>query len=450
MSQSRVLMLTFPPVWARELRKVFGPETVDILVKARNPGSTFLAEHTLYDPATDAIVDVPKAQLREIELSLRRCYTGNADATPALARQIYSNAKKMLAESAYRRVIFRTVPHMPHELAIYHCAKNHSIDTLFFDETGYFKRAFIYKNIYKRKIQDAISIKSRSKFTMTAEQRKIASLDDLRKNYHGLRTVGQGFFHNLTRMIRAYLYVIKASIKGESVAGSAGLSRNLSSNNLFDRLLFWTKSMIKTARLRGILSRLEAEGPGLSTVKDSIIFLLNFQPERTTLPDAYPYYDLLDGVKELGRVGRPIFVKEHPIQLNYPGDGALLRGATWRSRKFYEELSRRTAGFLPRTREVDERLATDNVIATTTGTVAVELFFRKIPVLVLANNWLSSLPNVVRTSTLDIPPSDLTYDPFETFETIFDRTVGVINWAELMPQDILILDEIVNAPVDDH
>ncbi|MCR6672054.1 hypothetical protein [Devosia ginsengisoli] len=193
--------------------------------------------------------------------------------------------------------------------------------------------------------------------------------------------------------------------------------------------------------------RLEANGPGLSPIKDSIVFLLNFQPERTTLPDAYPYYDLIEGVEELSSTGRPVFVKEHPIQLNFPGDGALLRGATWRNNEFYAALERRTEGFLPRTREVDENLATDNLIATTTGTVAVEMFFRKIPVLVLANNWISSLPNVVRTSTLDAARAPLTYEPFATFEAIFERTVKVVQWADLSQADIAVLHAVVNVRI---
>src|SRR5690606_36665492 len=128
-----------------------------------------------------------------------------------------------------------------------------------------------------------------------------------------------------------------------------------------DRLAFWTKTILKTAILRRLLSRMEAGGSGSSPVQDHVIFLLNFQPERRTLPDAYPYYDLHQGAAELSRTGRPILVKEHPIQLNYPGDGALLRGATWRSRQFYEDLGQLTSGFLPRIREIDEYLPRNNL-----------------------------------------------------------------------------------------
>ncbi|MCR6672053.1 hypothetical protein [Devosia ginsengisoli] len=131
MSQPTVLMLTYPPAWAEQLRRQFAPKHVDIVVKARRPAATFLPEHDLYRPGEDVAPDLPDLAHREIELSLQRCYTGKTESVRAIARQVLANADQMLARSAYRRIIFRTVPHMPHEFALYHCARARGIETLF-------------------------------------------------------------------------------------------------------------------------------------------------------------------------------------------------------------------------------------------------------------------------------------------------------------------------------
>lgn len=124
----------------------------------------------------------------------------------------------------------------------------------------------------------------------------------------------------------------------------------------------------------------------VNTEKKYIYFPLHVQPERTSLPEGFEFHNQLLIVQML-RQYLPedihIFVKEHPSSFS------LRWSPKFRTKRLYEQLIK-----IPNVKlvslEQDNFELVDNALAvcTITGTVGIEAFARKVPVIYFGVSWL--------------------------------------------------------------
>ena len=156
--------------------------------------------------------------------------------------------------------------------------------------------------------------------------------------------------------------------------------------------------------------------------KPFIYFPANFQPERSTVPDAHYFHDyhlifamLEDAVPE----GWNIYYKEHPRSFHRP-----IERDNPRDVRFYHRLRRvcpRIKFIHPRT---DPFQLVDNckAVAIATGTTAWEAIARGKPVLSFGDYWYRGCPGVFEMRSKDQCQDAL--NQIETGLTVDDETLG--------------------------
>ncbi|EIM77266.1 hypothetical protein A3SI_06754 [Nitritalea halalkaliphila LW7] len=116
------------------------------------------------------------------------------------------------------------------------------------------------------------------------------------------------------------------------------------------------------------------------------VFFLHYQPERTTMPEGYEFVDQVYAAKMISLLlpeGTRLLVKEHPSMFTRQSE------PKFRSVKSYQLLADLpNVSLCPM--ELDNFSLVDNsqVVITINGTVALEAFIRKIPVITLGRSNL--------------------------------------------------------------
>ena len=146
----------------------------------------------------------------------------------------------------------------------------------------------------------------------------------------------------------------------------------------------------RTSAIKHLQSTYDAVAQALGQQRDFALFLLHYEPEKTTVPDGGLNGDQLAAVRTAASTlpeGMRLLVKEHPSQLMY-----VANGHTGRIPGFYRELARIEGVEL-----VDRRVSNwdlidrAQVVFTVTGTVGLEATFVDTPVVYFGYPWYAGL-----------------------------------------------------------
>lgn len=133
--------------------------------------------------------------------------------------------------------------------------------------------------------------------------------------------------------------------------------------------------------------------------KDAITFFLHYEPEMTSIPDAQHHGEQLAVVRALSVAVPPnfkIYVREHPSQMMMS-----TRGYLGRDLYFYEELAALpNVQFLNSKYGYLDTIKNSRMVATLTGTVALEAALLGVPSLVFGHPWYEGLPGCVQVPDL--------------------------------------------------
>jgi hypothetical protein len=159
--------------------------------------------------------------------------------------------------------------------------------------------------------------------------------------------------------------------------------------------------------------------------KKYILFAPNYQPERSTMPDAGEFHDTLKILDILSATVPPsykIIYKEHPMIFNYPGKiffrGHLFRGEDYYKRaKDYDNVI-----FSDFNSEMFRLVDNSTAVVSATGTVLFQSSIRGKPVISFGRNWLSSCELVYNYNNR----SDL-YDYFKNIDSVIDNKITTID-----------------------
>ena len=188
--------------------------------------------------------------------------------------------------------------------------------------------------------------------------------------------------------------MLETLLKGKNSSVTANIKINRFP--LYDSRSWLTEAKFRIHKwqARKEISKLEklyqqlANKPNLK--ENYVFFAPNYQPERTTLPDAGNYGDLLFLVDTLSHClpkDWQIIYKEHPTVFYKPGV-TFFRGHLYRSPEFYERLNSYKNVVLAPT-DFDSFKLIDNAraAATATGTVAYEASIRGVPAIMFGQSW---------------------------------------------------------------
>jgi len=134
-----------------------------------------------------------------------------------------------------------------------------------------------------------------------------------------------------------------------------------------------------------------------------VYFAPNYQPERTTLPDAGVFADILrilDLVSSVLPKGWVIYYKEHPSIFNLPESRLFWRGHMYRNREFYESISEYSnVQIIPVEIDSFEIIDKAKCTVSATGTVTLESAARGVPAIVFGSVWFDAIEGVVKVNT---------------------------------------------------
>ena len=134
-----------------------------------------------------------------------------------------------------------------------------------------------------------------------------------------------------------------------------------------------------------------------------VYFAPNYQPERSTLPDAGMFADvlrMLDFVSSILPTDWKVYYKEHPSIFNVPDTGIFWRGHMYRNLEFYQNVAEYdNVRILPV--DIDSFKLIDHAkcTITATGTVALESAIRGTPGVVFGSVWFDGIEGVLKAET---------------------------------------------------
>lgn len=124
-----------------------------------------------------------------------------------------------------------------------------------------------------------------------------------------------------------------------------------------------------------------------------ILFSPNYQPERSTMPDAGEFHDVLQNLDILSSTvpsSFKIIYKEHPMIFNYPGK-VFFRGHLFRGKEYYlRAKSYENVIFVNQNADIFRLIDQSKAVVSPTGTIIFQSSIRGKPVISFGNNWLST------------------------------------------------------------
>jgi len=160
--------------------------------------------------------------------------------------------------------------------------------------------------------------------------------------------------------------------------------------------------------------------------KEYCCFMLQYQPERSTMPEAFEFSDQISALLYLRSVlpeKMPILVKEHPKQLQLnPGNPRPLQ---FRSELFYKTIVSIDNVFLVEPNFDSLRIIAEaKLVSSATGSAILEALDIGVPCLSFARNWLSDFefaPFVLDVSTTALDVARLMNVNRETIKLEFEK-----------------------------
>lgn len=184
----------------------------------------------------------------------------------------------------------------------------------------------------------------------------------------------------------------------------------------------------RSKAIRALRSAYDRHASPLGDQRDFALFLLHYEPEKTTVPDGGLNGDQLAAVRTAASTlpaGMSLLVKEHPSQLMY-----VAHGHTGRTPGFYRELST-----IDNVTLVDRRASNWDLIDrakmvfTVTGTVGLEATFVATPVVYFGFPWYAGLEGTFALGDIRSAKANVTQaleSPASAGDTTVENLVSLI------------------------
>lgn len=298
-------------------------------------------------------------------------------------------------------LISRNIPHFASEYVLFKVCELHGIPCLAVENIAPLELSYITQGINNR-ASSIINEQDRSTSTTKASPKTEEFLVLLKGER--IKAIPSYVKEKIARIKRenSLSYLTHRAIKDLLAVLLKGKNSNVTTNIKMNRFpLYDSRSWLTDAKLRlhkwqvrKEISKLEKLYQQLATkpnLKENYVFFApNYQPERTTLPDAGDYGDLLFLIDTLSHClpkSWKIIYKEHPTVFYKPG-ATFLRGHLYRSAEFYQRISSyNNVSLAPSDFDSFDLIDNAKAAATATGTVAYEASIRGVPAIMFGQSW---------------------------------------------------------------
>lgn len=320
-----------------------------------------------------------------------------------VARKIYAQVEGFLNETQPELIVFEETPHEPVAYGLFSVASLFGIPRLYFQPTvlGPLMIAKTEINGEARSLHFSQDIHSEKAFAATLQlsneaiQRLFSGEGTLQQTALETTPEAQGgvamFFAAAARATRE---VISGRELWPTSLTSLGPSQSPMRRLIETVLRRWTER--KQRRFLDSWDRWPSE---LETLEGFAVFFLHHEPERTSLPEGYPFYTQLDAVLHASSLLPDTFglvVKEHPAQVSRSRAGYSARGPM-----FYEALQSIPRVYvIPSDSDSKRLLREANLVFTLNGNVAFEAFAHGTPTVSLGSPWWRGMPGTYDTDGL--------------------------------------------------
>lgn len=433
------LILTIPQPAAAGMIKYLGTNVI-VCTKGHSPSRPRQVPETLFYERKSLPGDGRFPTALDIEMiagCLARIMVASPETIDSYAADIYRRADAFIVGTGIDALLFRTGPHLPHEMALYRIAKHYSLKVGIYEETSYFGRSLLFPGTDARSLKKALW-QPEAPHRLDADQTAaLAGNVELKNYYFGIYQPKRNRFRDLARSaFYSTAAVIKANLSGAPLAGTARSSDNPLRPSLVGALHYWRQNIAGVmAGERAFKHRLSPDAVYSSLDEDDVVFYGNYAPERTIFPDSYPYHDFLSAMRLLADFKKKIW-REHPTQFRLPGRPYMLRGGFYKGPSFYDALQREGWLIGPLDYPSEAVLQSKAMIATLNGTIAFEAMLKRRPLIAFAKNWYLDLPNV---STAGERRFDLNYEPVDVAVDAFARTFPRIDFWTMRPDELDVL-----------
>ena len=305
-------------------------------------------------------------------------------------------------------VVFDSTPHMPTELCLFIASKQLGVKTIypsrihvgprviFLEDLPYFKPI---PKTYNENSGNVIipSISPWLKRSMHQNQENDKNIKSLFNFNIGLRT-----WANLKLFLKYAKKSLKIVIQSRWEHHYFYLSKS-------ESVKFLILNFYKFRRQISTIMKEASTEYNTHHPEQYCCFMLQYQPERSTMPEAFEFSDQISSLLYLRSVlpsKIPILVKEHPKQLRLnPGNPRPLQ---YRSTLFYKLIaSMENVFLLEPTFNSDKLLPEAKLVSSATGSAIWEALNLGVPCLSFARNWLSDFKFAPFIFDLDTKNGDI-------------------------------------------
>ena len=334
----------------------------------------------------------------------------------------------LLDDHNISHVFMTNIPHRVWDNCLYHVSKHRDVKTTIFALSQFGSNVMVYDDIYSGPLQhDGRYCTNTSIIGQTIREWEEVS-DYLPRDMVIQKQQNKSF---LMFTIRKYLGKVKRFNFGRiKELSHPNTYRNLVSRSLTSSkptwLRFFGDSVLKYQRIK----RLKRSYVRVSTVElpDTYVYYpLHYQPEETTLPSGYGYYNQLELIRYVySELPDDLWlvIKEHPSQFYHSNEGDM-----GRYYGFYDDI--KSIGDRIILASMDLRsldlLKRSAGIITVNGTVGIEALYAGKKVLTFGRVWYSSITGVDHISSTRL------IDFFESLESSKrSDTADDVNWMKYL------------------
>lgn len=295
-------------------------------------------------------------------------------------------------------MFFPEIPHFPAEFLLYQMAKQMGVRTIVGYFTKFARGILLTEDIRERSWWKEMPLPrssvARAVTTYLERNQKAYEPPEAEKNF--VRRSGSSTPFSFTiEVVRKWFRQLRNGITQHHSMYKAPGQSFVESAQFFNRTdylrLQW-KLGLKALRLRKLYNNC-TQSPALK--ESYVYFAPNYQPERTTCPDAGLNVDLVGVVKKLRAALPPevlIYYKEHPRTFDPWSRGGLMRDEEY----YAHLLAIPGVKLLPLSLDSFQLIDGALFCSTATGTVGIEAVLRGKKSLIFGNVWYEGLSGLVR------------------------------------------------------
>lgn len=299
-------------------------------------------------------------------------------------------------------IVFRTIPHFVADYLLFQIAKYLNIKTITLERVEAFDAVYLIDDIDKKNpiitgIYDNPTFDEKLEKLINSTRK----MQSFKPSYFIKSSKQRKFNQSLIGLIMWTFYELSKGVVGFFIGKKMIRALKKSSGDNKSEISYWEVFIEKfLARIKTISLRRKYEKLARSKPNGKyFLFAANYQPERTTIPDAGKHWHFEQIITDISQKlpdGVKLLVREHPTIFTLPGK-VHFRGSLYRTKQSYEIISKLPNVIIASCKTDIEPLIKNSVaVISLTGTVAYQANMAGKPAFLFGSRWFSRSKSIHR------------------------------------------------------